>query len=136
MLTTVPVQRPKVNRPAAPATLNDYIEHSKNTLPKSGRSAASGGDETGGEEGAEGLTKMKINLPREDSLTSGGGKGKGQKKGLSATTWTDFAHMGLRSPREIRRKMKEGNGVDDIGSYHRYHIITLRLSYGISVLFD
>lgn len=124
MLNTMPVQRPKVNRPAAPASLNDYIEYSKNTLPKTGRGSVSEAGKPGELDGDPGevVAKMKINLPREDSLTnSTGGKSKGQRKSVSTTTWTDFANMGLLSPREIRRKMKEENGaVDDISSYHRY----------------
>lgn len=124
MLNTVPVKRPKVNRPANPASLNDYIEHSKNTLPKTGRARADSGSGIGAEDDGEAqvVAKMKINLPREDSLTNtSGSKGKGQRKSVSTTTWTDFANMGLLSPREIRRKMKEENGAaDDISSYHRF----------------
>ena len=60
---------------------------------------------------------MKINLPREDSLPTED-KPKSPKKKLS-TTWSDFAELGLRSPREIRRRMREENGADDIVSYHR-----------------
>ncbi|CAL8111009.1 unnamed protein product [Orchesella dallaii] len=116
MLNTVPVQRPKVNRPANPASLNDYIAYS-NTLPNKGGDGVKG-DETSKE--SESQMKMKINLPREDSLTNSSGSTKSPRKKMS-TTWTDFAHMGLRSPREIRRKMKEENGAtDEISSYHRY----------------
>lgn len=137
MLTTVPVQRPKVNRPAAPASLNDYIEYSKNTLPKTGRATGEGGKGSGGaEDGAveagQVVTKMKINLPREDSLTnSSGGRSKGPRKSLPTTNWTDFANMGLLSPREIRRKMKEeeNGAVDDISSYHRYNVCVQAFKY-------
>lgn len=139
MINTVPVQRPKVNRPSAPASLNDYIEHSKNSLPRSGRGSI-GGESGLGDDSAEGQqpAKMKINLPREDSLTnSSGGKGKWQRKGLNTTTWIDFANMGLLSPREIRRKMKEENGaVDDITSYHRLEYKNNNLFYGGSRCID
>jgi len=108
---TTPVQRPKVNRPANPASLNDYIVHS----------SAKGQDGDGGES----PVRMKINLPREDSLgdTSYNQNSRASKspKKKGATSWMDFAEMGLRSPREIRRKMmKEDLGAgDDLSSYHR-----------------
>jgi hypothetical protein len=53
--------------------------------------------------------KMKINLPREDSASEIPAPPKSPKK-KGPASWTDFAEMGLRSPREIRRKMKEENG--------------------------
>jgi hypothetical protein len=107
MSVTTPVQRPKVNRPANPASLHDYIVHS--SVPK-----------LSGEEDLQQQTtiRMKINLPRDDSLTDPNQSRSPKKK--SATSWMDFAELGLRSPREIRRKMKEENGAgDDLSSYHR-----------------
>lgn len=114
-----PLSRPKVIKPPNPASINDYIAY------------ASGGGGPGG------VDKMKINLPREDSLgggvgsgytsigesSSGGGPATGdgnsrgspvKKKGsIGAANWADFAEMGLRSPRELRRKMREENGEED-----------------------
>lgn len=109
-----PLQRPKVIRPPNPASLNDYIAYA---------SGSGSGD------------KMKINLPREDSLGGGSASASGyvpvgggvaneggnlrnsspgKKKGsIGATNWADFAEMGLRSPRELRKKLREENGESD-----------------------
>lgn len=107
-VTTTPVQRPRVNRPANPASLHDYIAYS--TVPK----------------GKDDESKMKINLPREDSLTDYTQNRVKSPKKKSATSWTDFAEMGLRSPREIRRKLQqeENGAIDDVGSYHRFIFYT------------
>lgn len=119
-VATMPVQRPRSNRPHNPASLNDYIAYS--TVPRRSSKGVNPEEDLGNLSGGDSTElKMKINLPRDDSLPdSPGGKMKAGRRKVS-TSWTDFAQQGLRSPREIRRRLKQGtnHGAND-SSYHRY----------------
>ena len=137
MVTTKPTQRPRCVRPPNPASLNDYIAYSStasqsksNNDSSASKSDASSTSTSTTTTNATTTTKMKINLPRDDSVPESPSdpsiapKSRDKKK-APPTSWADFAEMGLRSPREIRRRMKmEENGAsvnntDETSAYQR-----------------
>jgi hypothetical protein len=86
--SAIPLQRPRSSYPLNPASLNEYIN---NTFLESNNESA----------------KMKINLPREDSMSNISDKKPKSPKNVAASAWVSFASMGLRNPREERRKMSQ-----------------------------
>nr|CAD7463506.1 unnamed protein product [Timema tahoe] len=80
---TCPIERPRSTTPINPSLLEDYV-HCK--------SVAEDVDQT--------IDKIRINLPREDSIN----RGKNSRKASgTAKSWLEFAEHGLNSPREYRR---------------------------------
>ncbi|CAG2056463.1 unnamed protein product [Timema podura] len=80
---TCPIERPRSTTPINPSLLEDYVYC---------KSVAEEVDQT--------IDKIRINLPREDSIN----RGKNSRKASgTAKSWLEFAEHGLNSPREYRR---------------------------------
>ncbi|XP_069681425.1 uncharacterized protein [Periplaneta americana] len=75
---TCPIERPRSTTPINPSLLEDYV-HSEDAREQS-------------------VEKMRISLPREDSIT---GRSKSPRR--ITKTWFEFAEQGLQSPREYRK---------------------------------
>lgn len=112
------VSRPRVAKPPNPANINDYILQER--IRRDSEPEAAG-------------TKMRVKLPlnRDDSIDRAAAAGysnleksenaetveastseyprpRSKSRGsISAQNWADFAEMGLRSPREIRKKLNK-----------------------------
>nr|CAD7261345.1 unnamed protein product [Timema shepardi] len=80
---TCPIERPRSTTPINPSLLEEYV-HCKSVT----------------EEVDQTIDKIRINLPREDSIN----RGKNLRKASgTAKSWLEFAEHGLNSPREYRR---------------------------------
>lgn len=83
-IKTCPIERPRSTTPINPASLEDYVT-SKEPVRVSGEE------------------KIKISLPRDDSLS---GKAKSPRRFSGAKggkSWFEFAEAGLQSPRDYRK---------------------------------
>lgn len=115
-----PIQRPRSVRPPNPKALDDFVATAAATSgsPKSSKALAqpaSGSStkvsqDSSSAAGSSGETKMKINLPRDDSIPENNSPTLKNPKSKLPTSWADFAEMGMRSPREIRKQSQHQQG--------------------------
>ncbi|KAK6627803.1 hypothetical protein RUM44_010282 [Polyplax serrata] len=83
-IKTCPIERPRSTTPINPTTLEDFVSSGKESAPS-----------VNVEE------KMKISLPRDDSITS---KNKSPRRfSAKGKSWFEFAEEGLQSPRDQRK---------------------------------
>ncbi|XP_063229308.1 uncharacterized protein LOC134534737 [Bacillus rossius redtenbacheri] len=80
---TCPTERPRSTTPINPSLLEEYVQCS-----------------SAPDESDKGVEKIRISLPREDSI----GRNKLSRRGtITAKSWVEFAEHGLQSPREFRK---------------------------------
>ncbi|XP_067011804.2 uncharacterized protein [Anabrus simplex] len=89
---TCPIERPRSTTPINPSLLEEYVQcNSSSSTEESGS----------GSSREQAVEKMRILLPREDSI---GSKAKSPRRVTgTAKSWFEFAEQGLQSPREFRR---------------------------------
>jgi len=83
--STSTVQRPRCASPMNPTSINDYILNNTSSP---------------GCEPSFGNYKIKINLPREDSICNMDDRKSKVSKSCNNSTWTSFASQGLKNPKK------------------------------------